>query len=64
MFYKAHVMAGLNARHGEERHSLTGALQRAFPWSIRDTNLHGSVGHPLPVTVDLMRDRKDKFNMS
>lgn len=60
MLYEAHIMAGLDARHGKERHSLAGAVQRARPWSLRGGNLHGAVGHSLPMTVDLMIDRKDE----
>lgn len=50
---KAHVVTRLDARHGEERHRLAGAVQRAGPRSRRNADLHRAVGRPLPVTVDL-----------
>lgn len=53
MLHKAYIMAGLDARHSEERHLLTGTVKRAVPWPLRNGHLHWAVGHPLPVTVDL-----------
>lgn len=53
MLHKADIMAGLDARHSEERHLLAGTVQRATPWPLRDGHLHWAVGQPLPVTVDL-----------
>lgn len=50
---EAHVMAGLDARHGEERHSLAGAVQGARPLSPGDAYLHRAVGRPFLVTVNL-----------
>lgn len=60
MLDKAHVMAGFDARYGKERHSSAGAVQRASPRSPGDSNLHRAVGRPLPVTVDLVINRKDQ----
>lgn len=53
MFDEAHVVAGLDARHGEERHALAGAVQRAGPRAVGDSDLRRAVGRPLPVTVHL-----------
>lgn len=51
---EAHVMAGLDARHSEERHSLSRAVQGACPLFPGDANLHRAVGRSFPVTVDLV----------
>lgn len=67
MFDEAHVVAGLDARHGEERHPLAGAVQRAGPRAVGDSDLHRAVRRPLPVTVHLAADRKrtqDSFTPS
>lgn len=40
---EAHVMAGLDACHSKERHSLAGGVRRAGPWPPRNTNLKGAV---------------------
>lgn len=47
-------MAGLDARHSEERHFLAGRVKRASPCPLWDGHLHWFVGHSLPVTVDLL----------
>lgn len=60
MLDEAHVMAGLDARHSEERHALAGVVQGAGPRSPGDTYLHRAVGHPVLVTVDLIIDRSVK----
>lgn len=60
MLDEAHVVAGLDARHREERHPLAGAVQRARPGATGDGHPHRDVGLSLPVTVDLVTDRKDK----
>lgn len=60
VLYEAHVMAGLDARHGEERHLLAGAVQRDCPWYLRGSNLHGTVRHPFPMTMDLTIDEKNE----
>lgn len=62
MLDEAHVVAGLDARHREERHPLAGAVQRARPRSTGDGHLHRDVGLSLPVTVDLVIDRKHEEN--
>lgn len=52
-------MAGLDARHGKEGHSLACAVQGACPRPTGNTYLHRTVGRSLLVTVDLMIDKKD-----
>lgn len=64
VFHKAHIVAGLNARHCKQRHCLTGAVQRSSPWFSRDSDLHWTVGHPLSVTVDLKKNNKRKTNLN
>lgn len=59
---EAHVMAGLDARHAKERHSLACAVQGAGPRSPGDGDLHRVVRRPFPVTVDLRVDRKDEVS--
>lgn len=58
MLDEAHVMAGLDAGHGEERQPLAGAVQGARPRSPRNADLPGLMGGPLPVTVDLTTARR------
>lgn len=59
VFDEAHVMAGLDARHSEERHPLACAVQGAGPRTPGNTDLHRVVGRSLSVTVDLRMSRKD-----
>ena len=54
MLDEANVMAGLDAGHSEERHSLTDTLERAGPRSPGDNDLHRAVGNPFLVAVDLI----------
>lgn len=54
MLHEAYIMAGLDARHSEERHFLAGRVKRASPCPLWDGHLHWTVGQSLPVTVDLL----------
>lgn len=58
MLDEAHIVAGLDARHGEQRHCAAGAHQGVRPRPFRDPDLHGVVGQPVPVAVDLEGKRR------